>query len=228
MASLLPNGEQQFCDANGAPYAGGLVYFYVPSTLTYKDTYQDAAQTILNTNPVMLDAAGRAVIYGNGDYRQRLMDSLGNLIWDQETSSVVSQAMEPVVAAATTAAALALLGGAGPNAIISVKYYGAKGDGSTDDTAAFQAAIATNQAIYVPAGTYKVSSPLILNSQRLYGDTAYASTIVSYNSSASDPIIYAGRSTTIFDIGLQFAAGKVTGSETQWQRVAIVTGSPTG
>lgn len=112
MASLLPNGEQQFCDANGAPYAGGLVYFYVPSTLTYKDTYQDAAQTILNTNPVVLDAAGRAVIYGNGDYRQRLVDGLGNLIWDQETSSVVSQAMEPVVAAATTAAALTLLGGA--------------------------------------------------------------------------------------------------------------------
>lgn len=37
----------------------------------------------LNTNPIILDSRGQAVIYGNGSYRQILRDSLGNLIWDK-------------------------------------------------------------------------------------------------------------------------------------------------
>lgn len=86
-ASLLPNGEQQFCDANGAPYAAGKVYFYIPNTSTLKNTWQDPQQNVANTNPVTLDAAGRAIIYGSGQYRQVLQDSAGNTIWDQLTSS---------------------------------------------------------------------------------------------------------------------------------------------
>jgi hypothetical protein len=84
-ATLLPNAEQQFVDGNGKPYAGGSVYFYIPQTTTFKNTWQDAGQTILNTNPVVLDGAGRAQIWGNGAYRQVLYDQFGNLIWDQIT-----------------------------------------------------------------------------------------------------------------------------------------------
>lgn len=82
-ATLLPNGKQQFLNGNGAPLAGGTVQFYVPGTSTPKDTWQDAGQTILNTNPVILDAAGRATIFGSGAYRQIVRDAAGNLIWDQ-------------------------------------------------------------------------------------------------------------------------------------------------
>lgn len=85
MASILPPGKIQFCDANGVPLAGGSVAFYVPGTLTPKDTYQDAGQITLNTNPVTLDSAGRALIYGSGTYRQIVKDSSGNTIWDQLT-----------------------------------------------------------------------------------------------------------------------------------------------
>jgi len=82
-ASLLPNGKQQFADANGAPYASGQVFFYIPATTTPKNTWQDVNETTLNTNPVVLDAAGRAVIFGQGQYRQVLLDQFGNTIWDQ-------------------------------------------------------------------------------------------------------------------------------------------------
>lgn len=85
MALTLPDGKSQFLDANGNPLAAGYVYHYIPSTSTPKDTYQDINATILNTNPVVLDAAGRAVIFGTGAYRQVVTDSLGNQQWDQVT-----------------------------------------------------------------------------------------------------------------------------------------------
>jgi microcystin-dependent protein len=89
-ATLLPNGKQQFINANGAPLVGGTVQFYIPGTSTPKDTWQDAGQAILNTNPVVLDAAGRATIYGSGAYRQVVRDALGNLIWDQLSADTAS------------------------------------------------------------------------------------------------------------------------------------------
>lgn len=89
IATLLPNGEQQFCDANGEPYAGGSVYFYVPGTQSPKLTWVDPYQLVPNTNPVELDAAGRAIIYGAGQYRQILYDVNGVLVWDQLTSDTL-------------------------------------------------------------------------------------------------------------------------------------------
>ena len=81
-AILLQNGKQAFTDLNGHPLVGGKVYFYAPATSTPKDTWQDAPQTVLNTNPVVLDARGEAAIYGSGAYRQVLRDADSNLIWD--------------------------------------------------------------------------------------------------------------------------------------------------
>ena len=40
--------------------------------------------------------------------------------------------------------------------------YGAKGDGSTDDTTAFQNALAANRVVFVPGGTYKLSGELVI------------------------------------------------------------------
>jgi hypothetical protein len=96
-ASLLPNGKQYFADPNGVPLAMGTVTFYVPGTSTPRDTWQDPGQTILNTNPVVLDSYGSAIIYGDGQYRQIVKDVDGNLIWDQLTASAVGQAQSGAV-----------------------------------------------------------------------------------------------------------------------------------
>jgi hypothetical protein len=85
MAELLPLAKCHFDDNNGNPLAGGSVFFYIPNTSTLKSTYQDSAQTILNSNPIVLDARGEAIIWGSGVYRQVVYDNLGNLIWDQIT-----------------------------------------------------------------------------------------------------------------------------------------------
>lgn len=45
---------------------------------------------------------------------------------------------------------------------VSVKDFGAVGDGATNDTAAIQAAIDASACVYFPAGTYKISSPLTI------------------------------------------------------------------
>lgn len=54
---------------------------------------------------------------------------------------------------------------------VSVKDYGAVGDGTTDDTTAIQTAIDTESPVYFPEGSYLITSDLSLNKrQRLFGD----------------------------------------------------------
>lgn len=89
-ASLLPNGKQQFFAADGTLCVGCKVYFYIPSTTTPKDTWTDSGATILNTNPVVTDSYGSAIIYGIGTYREILKDANGNTLWDTITADQVS------------------------------------------------------------------------------------------------------------------------------------------
>lgn len=45
---------------------------------------------------------------------------------------------------------------------ITPEMYGAKGDGTTDDTTVFQNALANNRVVFVPGGTYKLSGELVI------------------------------------------------------------------
>jgi microcystin-dependent protein len=91
-ATLLPNGQQQFLNGNGQPYASGRVFFYsnFPTCSVLKNTWSNSGQTVLNTNPVVLDSAGRATIFGSGTYCQVLKDSNNNTIWTKETGDASS------------------------------------------------------------------------------------------------------------------------------------------
>lgn len=90
-ATLLPDAKQQYLTDSGTPVAGGQVFYYVPSTTNKKTVWLDAGQTTPSTNPVILDAAGRpqptGQTFGNGLYRQKVVDANGLTIWDAVTTS---------------------------------------------------------------------------------------------------------------------------------------------
>ena len=59
--------------------------------------------------------------------------------------------------------------------VVSVKDFGAIGDGTTDDTTAFVNADGTSRTIYVPKGTYKIGSNLTLSNQTVFEQGAILS-----------------------------------------------------
>lgn len=81
----LPQGTTTFIGPTGEPLSGGKVFTYVPGGTTPLATWQDPGQVSLNTNPILLNANGQAVIYGWGAYRLLVQDSLGNTISDSIT-----------------------------------------------------------------------------------------------------------------------------------------------
>lgn len=86
-ANLILSPQLQFSDQDGAPLAGGLLYSYIPDTLTEKATWQDKDETIYNTNPIILDVRGACVVFGEGDYRFILTDANGVQIFDLLSSA---------------------------------------------------------------------------------------------------------------------------------------------
>lgn len=91
IASILPPGRTQYLDLDGNPLVGGSVYYYQPGTTTPKNTWKDAFQLILNTNPVVLDDDGSALVYGAGGYSMALYDVNGNLIYTALTQDLLGQ-----------------------------------------------------------------------------------------------------------------------------------------
>ena len=57
--SPLAGAGWQFFDNNGVPLAGGLLYTYSAGTSTPQTTYTTSAGSIANSNPIVLDSAGR-------------------------------------------------------------------------------------------------------------------------------------------------------------------------
>jgi hypothetical protein len=183
MSQNIPTGKQQFFDINGKPLVGGMVYNYVVSTNTPTPTYQDYGLTVLNSNPVILDSRGQASMYATGNIRQVLQDSTGVTIWDQvvvdaggNASSAQSTFVANLANSSNQALGAALIGYSSRTVYArlqdepNVKDYGAKGDGVTDDTAAIQAAVTAQRDVYVPPGTYMISTAILIPSNtRLHG-----------------------------------------------------------
>lgn len=85
----LCNPYQQWFDNNGKPLAGGLLYSYMAGTTTPASTWQDAGLSILNPNPVILDAAGFSLVWLNSTavYKFRMTDQFGVQQWTVDNVS---------------------------------------------------------------------------------------------------------------------------------------------
>jgi hypothetical protein len=73
---------------------------------------------------------------------------------------------------------------------LNVLDFGAVGNDSTDSTAAIQAALTlastSGQSVYIPSGTYKITSSLIIpNEMIIYGDGCHTTIIKLYTASNS-------------------------------------------
>jgi hypothetical protein len=129
-AALLPLPRQVFYDPNGAPLSAGYCYTYVPGGTTPATTWQDAAETTPNANPIVLDANGSALIYGNGNYQITVTDSLGNQVpaySGLSASPLSGSTFAPYIA--TVAALRAVTTATVPQSQVTVGGYYAAADG---------------------------------------------------------------------------------------------------
>lgn len=187
--SLFAGAGAQFFDNNGAPLAGGLLYTYAAGTTTPAATYTSSTGATANSNPIVLDSAGRPAseiwLTTGSSYKFVLQTSLAVQIgsWDNIpgvndftvlTAQLANQsdaALGDALIGFKQADTNGLISGAVGRTVhqklqdlVSVRDFGATGDGTTDDTTAIQAAIYYAQTnggcVYLPAGIYIISSSL--------------------------------------------------------------------
>jgi hypothetical protein len=171
----MPEGRQRYFNNDGTPAAGGKLWTYAAGTTNPKTTYADEAGTTPNPNPVPLDAKGEAVIFWNGAYKVDLKQADGQQVTGYPVDNLKTDpaglwGILATLAAATGAGLLGFIinaAGAVKRTIldkllevVSVKDFGAKGDGITDDTVAIQKALDSGYNLRFPAGTYLVSANL--------------------------------------------------------------------
>ena len=182
--NISPVPKLQFFDANGNPLAGGKLYTYASGTTTPQTTYTSATGVTANTNPIILDSRGEASVWMAANlYSMTLYTSTNTLIWTADGLNGPDQATLAVLAASGGSALIGYSpGGTGTvtttvqaklRQTVSVKDYGAVGDGTTDDTLAIQNTISAVGAggggtVFFPTGTYKTTSKLTINSDAVY------------------------------------------------------------
>lgn len=188
--SLFGGAGWQFFDNNGNPLSGGKIETYTAGTSTPQTTYTTSAGSIAHSNPIVLDAAGR--VPGSSEiwltdsvvYKFILKDSNNAVIGTYDNISGANDASSIYANFANTSdvakgdalvgfrqsdSSGLLAGSVGRTVhqklqeIVSVKDFGAVGDGVVDDTAAISAAHATGKSIYYPSGTYLITSQIALS-----------------------------------------------------------------
>lgn len=170
--SSLGGAGWQFFDNNGVPLAGGKLYTYAAGTTTPQATYTSISGATPHTNPIILDSAGRVSseiwVTSTAFYKFRLDTANDVTVWTKDdvpgilaantifnaTDIIYSQG-SPGAATRTVASRL--------QDFVSVKDFGAVGDGMADDTVAFQNALDSGQPVYAPPGEYLISDTLRLN-----------------------------------------------------------------
>lgn len=100
--SPLAGAGWQFFDDNGVPLAGGKIYTYLSGTSTPATTYTSSSGATPNTNPIVLDAAGRVAeevwLTDDVQYRLVLQTALSVQIWLKDgISGFLSSTGRPII-----------------------------------------------------------------------------------------------------------------------------------
>ena len=168
---VAPDAKLRFFDSTGVPLAGGKLFTYAAGTTTKQTTYTDSTAGTQNTNPVILDSQGYASVWLDQTllYKFTLSPSTDTdpptaPIWTVDglngnnLSSLASLALSTgagLVGFSQSASAAAGTVGAKLKQSTSIvdPPYSAKCDGTTDDSAAIQAAInSTASIVTMPPG----------------------------------------------------------------------------
>jgi len=212
LSSLAGAGQQFFTDT-GSPLTGGKLYSYAAGTTTPQASYTTAAGTTAHTNPIILNSAGRVAtgeiwLTAGSNYKFVLYTSTDVLIatWDNITgingTGITSNASTVVYDPAGTGA-VATTVQTKLRESVSVKDFGAVGDGVTDDTAAFNSAAASAAyEIQVPYGTYNISSKVTINKSKLIGDGS-SGTIIKAIAAIDAPIQFGSQNGIVEGIYFQ-------------------------
>jgi hypothetical protein len=100
--SPLAGAGWQFFDDNGVPLAGGKIYTYLSGTSTPATTYTSSSGATPNTNPIILDAAGRVAeevwLTDDVQYRLVLQTAASVQIWLKDgISGFLSNSGRPII-----------------------------------------------------------------------------------------------------------------------------------
>jgi hypothetical protein len=199
---MLAGAGAQFFDNSGVILSGGLVYTYAAGTTTPQATYTTSSGSTAHTNPIVLDSAGRVPAGGEiwltdaVSYKFVTRTSTAVLIGTYDNITGNASGIVSSLAAPTGSSLVGFLqSGTGAVATtvqtklresVSVKDFGATGNGVTDDTAAIQLAITyiysfanagstgAAPALYFPRGTYLMSSTITM------GNTGFQYTLSPY------------------------------------------------
>jgi hypothetical protein len=187
--SLFAGAGWQFFTDSGTVLSGGLVYTYAAGTTTPVTTYSSVTGLTANSNPIVLNSAGRVAgevwLTDGVGYKFVVKTSTGvtigtyDNIYSADSSSVDALAL---LAASSGSSLVGFINsGTGATArtvqaklreSVSVKDFGATGDGVTDDTAAIQAAIDSGaKKVIFPLGAYKTNALTLQSWTQLVGET---------------------------------------------------------
>jgi len=212
--NLSPVGgaAAQFFTNSGNVLTGGKLNTYLAGTTTPATTYTTSAGNVARTNPIVLDAAGRVPSGGeiwlaqNVVYKFTLTDSSDVLIATYDNISGISSLTLPIDSSNITYDP-PFAGSVATNVedklaqVVSVQDFGAVGNGSTNDTAAFQAALNSGFSVYIPptGSSYIVSSTLTVPANvAMYGD-GYES-VIQYTGTGSAIVLDPGTgNATLYD-----------------------------
>ena len=143
--SLFTPPNVRATDANSNSLSGAGWYFYLTNTSTPSPVYTTSARNVAHANPVVADSGGKfASIYLNPlvTYRAVLKTAAGSTLWDIDPLEGLS-ADSMVYTPAGTGAEARTIQDKLREGWVSVKDFGASGDGETDDTDDINRAIAS-------------------------------------------------------------------------------------